>query len=165
MIIRPIGPDDNFDVISRIYAQSWKTAYRGLIADSYLDTLSEKSWTPFLKQYAGQLLLAEKQGALVGVTTYSAGRDAYLHGWGEIVSIYLLPEYFRQGIGSQLLQAALQQLENIGYDRVYLWVLAGNRRAKAFYERHGFRGSGEIRMDEIGGQPIREQRYIYHKAK
>ena len=44
----------------------------------------------------------------------------------------------------------------MGYRDLFLWVLEGNQRARAFYERMGFRPSGAYAEDEIGGMPVRE---------
>ena len=48
----------------------------------------------------------------------------------------------------------------MGYKQVYLWVLQGNRRAIAFYEREGFSFSGDRLETYIGGQRVTELRYI-----
>ena len=47
----------------------------------------------------------------------------------------------------------------MGYQDFFLWVLEGNQRARAFYERMGFRPSGAYAKDEIGGMPVREIQY------
>ena len=80
-------------------------------------------------------------------------------GWGEIASIYFLPEYWGQGWGKFLFSAAVEQLEAMGYRNLFLWVLEGNQRARAFYERMGFRPGGTCRDDEIGGRVVREIQY------
>lgn len=82
-----------------------------------------------------------------------------MEGWGEIVSIYLLPEYWGKGCGKLLFSAAVEHLKSMGYQDLFLWVLDGNRRARAFYERMGFRPSGTDVEHEIGGVPVREIQY------
>ena len=53
----------------------------------------------------------------------------------------------------------VEQLEAMGYRDLFLWVLEGNQRARAFYERMGFRPSETYRDDEIGGRPVQEIQY------
>ena len=42
---------------------------------------------------------------------------------------------------------------------VTLWILEGNERAQHFYRRHGFQPDGTERIDEIGGQPLKQLRF------
>ena len=80
--------------------------------------------------------------------------------YGELVSLYLLPEYMGRGMGSVLLDASLKALSDAGFTNVLLWVLEDNLRAHKFYERSGFINSGEAIDDEIDGKPLRELAYI-----
>ena len=105
--VRHYREGDNVDEISRIYALSWKTAYRGLIPDDFLDAISETRWSPLLRAESSRLLLALEDGRPVGASTYCAARDEKMKGWGEIVSLYLLPTHYRKGIGSKLFSAAV----------------------------------------------------------
>ncbi|MDZ4868933.1 MAG: GNAT family N-acetyltransferase [Alphaproteobacteria bacterium] len=47
--------------------------------------------------------------------------------------LYLLPTHYRRGIGTMLLNKAKGL-----YRRLTLYAFAANKRARAFYERHGF---------------------------
>ena len=58
-------------------------------------------------------------------------------GFGEVVSLYLLPAYYRKGYGRELLESVRDALLE-HYEGVYLWVLRENARARAFYEKLGF---------------------------
>lgn len=158
--IRKCCETDDIDEISRIYALSWKTAYRGLIPDDYLDTISETRWSPLLRRESNRLLLALEDGRPIGASTYSEARDDKMKGWGEIISLYLLPSHYRRGIGSKLFSKVVETLKDEGYDNSYLWVLEGNRAACAFYEKNGFICNGDINADNIGGKAVNELRYI-----
>lgn len=80
---------------------------------------------------------------------------------GEIVSIYLLPEYIGKGWGKALLQRAVEELHKEGYRDIFLWVLEENRNARGFYERMGFRKREVYLNDNIGGRDLREVQYVY----
>jgi len=59
---------------------------------------------------------------------------------GHIVSIAVLPEYRRRGIGTRLMQAAMRSLkEEYGAREVYLEVRVSNTPAIRLYEKLGFR--------------------------
>lgn len=161
MEIRLIRDDDSRFDISRVYEKSWKHAYRSIIPKTYLDSIPEGNWaqhadTPGLYS----LVLLEKE-EIIGTSSYCSSRLPDRRGWGEIVSLYLLPEYMGMGYGKKLLQAALQSLLELGFSRVFLWVLEENKRAREFYERMGFCCDGKILEDRIGGKELREVRYIH----
>ena len=159
--IRRFNESDNLDEVSRIYALSWKKAYRGIIPDDYLDSISETRWSALLKMKSKQVLVAVEDGNIVGASTYDAARDEKMSGWGEIISLYMLPSHYRKGIGTLLFSAVVNELVREGYDRVYLWVLEENKSARDFYEKNGLTFSGDINADNIGGIAVNEVRYIY----
>jgi [ribosomal protein S18]-alanine N-acetyltransferase len=59
-------------------------------------------------------------------------------GVGHIITIDVLPEGRRRGIGSNLLDAAEQLLRNSRCDRVRLETAVDNIAAQRFYERQGY---------------------------
>lgn len=155
---------DQAGLISHIYATSWRKTYRGHIAQHYLDRLPDEYWVPSIRSWlgSGQLygLLAYWDGKPVGCCIYGRGRDADYADWGEIVSLYLLPDTMRQGIGGKLLEEAIRLMKLDGYDKFYLWVIDGNEIAGHFYPRHGFRRTEDQFDYKIGGEPVRDVRYV-----
>lgn len=159
MKIRKLRPGDDLFAVSRVYEESWREVYRGLLPQEYLDSIPLGKWVPYLEQAGRESLLLLEEEKIVGTASCCASRTPELAGWGEIVSLYLLPEYWGNGWGKALLTAAVEQLESVGYQDFFLWVLEGNQRARAFYEHMGFRPSGAYAEDEIGGMPVREIQY------
>lgn len=98
---------------------------------------------------------------LIGTACVSLSRWPDWPGFGEVVSLYLLPEYMGRGYGKALLAAAVETLAGQGFRDALLWGLEENRRARRFYEKAGFVFSGGFMEDEIGGRPIRE--VLYHR--
>jgi ribosomal protein S18 acetylase RimI-like enzyme len=70
---------------------------------------------------------------------------------GEIMSIYVVPDFWKQGIGWRLLRAARHYMAKAGFREAKLWVLDRNSQAIAFYERAGFVRDGGIKQHEIHG--------------
>lgn len=161
MEIRKVKRADDFDAIARIYALSWKTAYKGIVPQQYLDELSEERWATVLSDSPHEAIVAMDGGRYAGISSTCAARDEKMAGWGEIISIYLLPEYFGKGFGKPLLEAAVSGLIKNGYDKIYLWVLEDNTRARAFYEKNGFASSEDKISIDIGGKDLIEIRYTY----
>ena len=78
-------------------------------------------------------LVAEVKGKVIGyVMAYSRDEE------GEIVSISVMPEFRRKGIGRKLMEEAIEYLKGKGVTKVGLEVRKGNEEAIDFYERLGF---------------------------
>lgn len=61
----------------------------------------------------------------------------------EVKELYVDHFFQDQGIGSKLLEYAIEN-----YDVKFLWALEKNPEAIRFYERHGFKLSGEKKFEE-----------------
>ena len=165
MEIRKATIDDVKD-ISRIHALSWKSAYKGIIPQTYLDDLKEDFWVSAFETWLNDNVLTAQvmmeKGSIIGCVAYGKARDKSLFSWGEIVSIYLLPEYFGKGYGNKLLERALLDLKQSGFQNIYLWVLKQNQRARYFYEKNNWRCNEDDEcICEIAGKQLTEIRYIY----
>jgi len=64
------------------------------------------------------------------------GIIAFREGW--IDQLYILPAWQRRRIGTALLQVAQDR-----FDRLSLWTFQRNKRARSFYENHGFAAISE----------------------
>ena len=84
--------------------------------------------------------MAKDGDRVVGFVGYGTWRDDPEH-VGEVYALYVLKEYHGLGVGRRLMDAALEELR--AYPQVCLWVLKANSRAIRFYEKCGFRATGE----------------------
>lgn len=165
MEIRQVRREDDRLAISRVYAASWREAYREILPPAYLDSIPEGRWVHTVDDPEKHTLILLEGGEIVGVSSYCASRFESRAGWGEIVSLYLLPDFWGRGCGAQLLRAAVEGLRQLGYRDIFLWVLEGNVRARRFYERSGFQ-DGHTALDaEIGGVALREVQYLYRTGQ
>jgi diamine N-acetyltransferase len=62
----------------------------------------------------------------------------------EIARLYAVKAYLGKGVGSLLMQLALTQARDEGYDAIWLGVWERNPRAIAFYEQWGFAKFSEV---------------------
>ncbi len=159
MIIRHLLPSDDRLQISRIYEKSWRYAYKGIIPQSYLDSIPSGRWVSNLDQEGINTLVMLENNTFIGTSSYGCSRFPGPEDFGEIISVYLLPEYIGEGYGKMLFRAVMGDLEELGYQNLFLWVLEENKRARRFYEREGFYYSGEDKEDCIGGRKLRELQY------
>jgi GNAT superfamily N-acetyltransferase len=155
------------DRVAEIRIRGWQSAYRGLMPQPYLDSLSaaedaERRRERF-RQPDGTVvnLVAEQDGELLGWAAHGPYRDGELRtADAELYAIYLDPAQYGRGIGHALLQESIRRCTAAGHPRMYLCVLKGNTRARAFYERAGFHPDGSEEPFEVDGVPVPEVRYF-----
>ena len=143
-----------------MHVTSWQAAYRGLIDQGFLDTLDVEGrarwWERALGRDANLVHVVEVDETIEGFCLAGASSE---EGWGEIYAIYVTPMHWGRGLGRSLLMAAESDLAGAGHIRALLWVLHGNVRARAFYERQGWALGKRIRVENIGGADVTEVRY------
>ncbi len=61
----------------------------------------------------------------------------------EIERIYLLKKFYRQGLGTVLIDFAIEIAKSKGKEKVWLGVWEENARAISFYKKQGFKVFGE----------------------
>lgn len=157
------------DAIADLHVRAWQVAYRGLLPDAYLDSLSSEmgsrsaQWRLRIAQPepSKETLVAVVDDVIAGWVTYGPTRDEDVTGemTAEIWGIYVDPDHWRRRAGSALLSESVGRLATAGYAEATLWVLEGNSRARRFYERHGWRPDGATDFFERGGHQAIEIRY------
>jgi len=88
------------------------------------------------------VLVAERSGAVVGYAYGGVEGNDYmvLRGpAGELYDVVVDPDHRRQGVGTELLSAAIAALEELGAPRVVLFTADRNRIAQAIFAKAGFR--------------------------
>lgn len=152
--------------IAEVHVASWRATYAGLIPDRVLDslTVAERTalWQRVLAPGSGWVIVARDGDRVVGFVSGGAARDGDAEARdGEILALYLLPEYHRRGIGRHLFAAACRRLAADGFRSLRLWVLAGNP-TRGFYRRLG--GRADRREDDlIGGVRVPAVRYTWDR--
>lgn len=85
-----------------------------------------RSWIATVMLATGETWVAREAGRILGFATLNGE---------ELDQLYLLPGYFRRGIGTLLLAKAKERSP----EQLSLFTFQRNTAARAFYERHGFR--------------------------
>ena len=151
--------------IAAVHVASWQGAYRGLLPDAVLDSLSVEGrtavWRRFLAEEGHVAFVAEDDGGqVIGFVHTMAARDADADpSTGEVTSIYALPSAWGTGAGRELMAAAVDWLRSAGYRTATLWVLDSNARARRFYELAGWSPDGTTKDDVVAGVSVTEVRY------
>jgi len=130
--------------IAYLHAESWRSAYRGILTDYYLDNRAHEErlavWQErFAAADAKQLMyvmVAEGGDSLVGFVCLFPEQDQT---WGSFLdNLHVMPGLTGRGIGRQLLSEAGRYLmTRAPHCGVCLWVIEQNYGARRFYERAG----------------------------
>jgi ribosomal protein S18 acetylase RimI-like enzyme len=144
IVIRPARAGDT-EAIARVRVDSWRETYRGMIPQAYLDAMkleqSRALWEKVLTagSTAISVFVAERGAEIVGFGSGNMLAEPK-HGFdAELSAVYVRREFQRAGIGRRLVAEtalALSQRER-GASGLIVWVIAGNKGARAFFERIG----------------------------
>src|SRR6185312_11535769 len=107
MLIRKAQLEDAVG-IAKVHVDSWRTTYKGIVPDSFLDSLSyekrEQIWRSGIEAN-GVYIAEDESGRIVGFASGGAERtgkyEAYI---GELYAIYLLEGQQGNGLGRMLFQ-------------------------------------------------------------
>jgi GNAT superfamily N-acetyltransferase len=129
--------------IARLHAQSWRNAYRGMLADEYLDQHVGADRLEFWAQRFATVspdrrlvLQAISEDQLMGFVCVLLDADIQ---WGaRLDNLHVSPESKGTGIGYTLFQAAREWIANVAPGTsMYLWCVERNLTARRFYDRQG----------------------------
>jgi GNAT superfamily N-acetyltransferase len=166
LTIRP-GVVADAEQVAGVHVRSWQAAYRGLIDQEILDALSIADRADRWRRHISTplpttlgILVAARGNRIVGWTSFGTGRDTDATADGEVYGIYADPTEWSTGVGHALLTAAEERIAGVGHERAYLWVLDGNDRADAFYQRHGWLADGATKHEERPEMTLAEHRRV-----
>ncbi len=164
-VVRRAVPEDAPSVAA-VHVRSWQAAYRGLVPDEVLDSLSVDRraalWVDAIADPNPRsgVWIAEQGGVPVGFVHVRPTKDVdAAPSTGEVSAIYLAPEAWSLGLGRALLDSAVADLRRNGFQAATLWVFQDNERARRFYERASWTPDGALKSIEIGGVLLPEVRY------
>ncbi|HVN36060.1 MAG TPA: GNAT family N-acetyltransferase [Casimicrobiaceae bacterium] len=145
---RAVGADA--PAIARVRVDSWRTTYRGIVPDAYLDGMQVDASTAMWERIltAGpsttSVFVADHVGDIVGFAGGVMLEALKYDIDAELVAIYLRREFHHVGLGRRLIGAVVDAQRAHGATGLLAWVIAGNKRARAFYGRLG----GELLVEQ-----------------
>lgn len=155
---------DDIESIARIKVEGWQRAYKGIIDDEYLSSMSVNEQIKVINNYSlDTVFVAVKGNEVLGFCRfYDYDKPVYEDKEidCEIREIYVKPDIKRQGIGSKLFIHTMNYFLQKGKSKLYLGCFKENYSARKFYEKMG--GISQAGKDlEIGGKYYPTVSYIY----
>jgi GNAT superfamily N-acetyltransferase len=129
--------------IAALHAESWRSAYRGLYPDEFLDGPILEERLLFWRERMDALdpdrrhvLAAVAGGELIGFACVLLDD---VPEWSPLLdNLHVKPTYKGHGIGSRLLHASREWIARVAPGQpMHLWVMEGNVAARRFYDRQG----------------------------
>jgi GNAT superfamily N-acetyltransferase len=129
--------------VARLHAESWRTAYRGILRDDFLDDSvvanRREVWSTRFAQLGREdqlILVSEDHGEIQAFACAFLDADPE---WGTLLdNLHVIPGLKGRGLGRQLIAGVAENVRQHGdHSVLHLWVYEQNTQARGFYERLG----------------------------
>jgi GNAT superfamily N-acetyltransferase len=156
------------NLIAPLHAASWKSAYRGIFPDHFLDHVVEGErrahWQRRVRELRdgqGEIFLARLNDEPVGFLCIESGDmpDSDIRG-AYVNNLHVLPHLKRQGIGSALLAEGARWARTHGHENLFLFVFEDNLDARAFYRADGWHAVERMMSELPDGSLAAELRLV-----
>ena len=145
--------------IAEIIVFGKRVAYRSIFENDYV-SFNELQVVDLYEEYKRNPDTLERMflyddGIVKGVINGHPEDDKTM----EITDFYVEPFFVGQGIGRLLIEHMLRQVRKEGFQKIILWVIKDNVKARKFYEINGFVNSEKTRI--IEGTTKEDCLYLY----
>jgi GNAT superfamily N-acetyltransferase len=119
--------------IAEIWHLGWQDGHLGLVPQDLVDVRTAASFRTRASQRIPDTTVATVDGAVVGFVMVVDD---------EVEQVYVSAAHRGTGAARVLIEEAERQVSTNGHGKAWLAVVAGNARARAFYERAGWVDGG-----------------------
>jgi len=158
-----IAGSSDIPKIARVHVDVWKSTYKGIVSDNYLQQLSyEKSAKRLMGIYEKNesiILMAEDGDNVIGFLNGGKERKNDPVYKGEVYAVYILEQYQNKGVGRELIKFFTKYLLENGINNMIIWAFTENKY-RCFYEKLGGKA---LRNDSytIDGKLLGETGYCW----
>jgi GNAT superfamily N-acetyltransferase len=131
-VIRPAEPGDAA-AVAEIWHSGWRDGHLGHVPDELVLVRTDESFRTRAADRVGDTTVAVVDGEVAGFVMVAGD---------EAEQVYVAAAHRGKGVADALLAEAERQVRENGHDLAWLAVVSGNARARAFYERMGWRDDG-----------------------
>lgn len=131
-VLRPAAPGDA-PAIAEIWRLGWRDGHLGFVPDELIAARTDESFGRRAAQRVGDTSVAVIDGRVAGFVMVVAD---------EVEQVYVAARERGSGVADVLLAEAERRVHAAGHPSAWLAVVAGNARARRFYERQGWLAAG-----------------------
>lgn len=157
---------ENAEDIAKINVESWKTTYRGIVTDIFLDGLSYQNRLPGIQKSIQRpevkvfVAIEKESNQKVGFSMYGPCREKNIDADFELYAIYLYEEFQGFGAGKLLFDEGYKVFKAMNYNKMMVSVLAENKPSRLFYEKMGGQAAKPDHVD-LGDQRYPTATYVW----
>ena len=165
IIIRNIKKEDIPQVVD-IQISGWQTAYRGIIDDDYLDSMSREAFIERRnKDYnKNGFIIVEANNEILAFARY-VDNNSFSPETPEIdceiTALYTKPDLKGKGLGTKMFNYILNEFKKLNKTKMIIWCLKENYPARKFYEKMGGTIIGEKTIN-FGNKDYPEVGFLYN---
>ncbi|WP_136709285.1 GNAT family N-acetyltransferase [Agromyces sp. H66] len=119
--------------IARIWRDGWADGHAGHVPEELYRHRTADTYPARVRDRLDRTWLAERDGIITGFVVVVGD---------EVEQVYVDAAARGTGVAAMLLEHAERVVAGAGHQLAWLAVVAGNARARAFYERSGWRDTG-----------------------
>ena len=144
--IRPAVPAD-MPAVADLWHEGWHAGHAGHVPDALTDLRTLAAFHERTPPRVGDTSVAvtdveHGEGAVVGFVMVVGD---------EVEQLFVSPAWRGTGVAADLLAVAEGRIAAVGHDRAWLAVVAGNARARRFYEKQGWVDEGDLAYEVVAG--------------
>ena len=131
-MIRPAEPGEAA-AVAEIWRNGWRDGHLGHVPDELVRVRTDESFRTRAAERVRDTTVAVVDGEVAGFIMVAGD---------EAEQVYVSAPQRGKGVADALLAEAERQVRENGHEVAWLAVVSGNARARAFYERMGWRDDG-----------------------
>src|SRR5215210_4914446 len=132
MTLRAALPEDT-PTIAEIWHLGWRDGHLGHVSQELIEVRHEDSFMTRAARRVNDTTVALIQGEIAGFVMVVDN---------EVEQLYVSALHRGEGVADMLMADAERRIKDAGYSSAWLAVVAGNARARRFYERRGWSDRG-----------------------
>ena len=123
------------DHLAAIWQAGWRDAHLGRVPDALVRARTSDTFASRARANIPATLVATVDETIAGFIVIVGD---------ELEQVYVDATHRGSGVATELLGAAERAIEEAGFPSAWLAVVAGNQRARRFYERNGWVDEGDF---------------------
>jgi GNAT superfamily N-acetyltransferase len=132
---------DDAPKIAEIWHQGWRDGQLGFVPQELVAARHEDSFRTRAARRVSDTTVAVVDGEVAGFVMVVGN---------EVEQVYVAARHRGAGVADVLMTEAERRIAGAGYARAWLAVVAGNSRARRFYERRGWSDAGPFSYAAAG---------------
>jgi GNAT superfamily N-acetyltransferase len=153
--LRP-ARDEDATVVGELWNEAWHDGHDGHVPDALVALRTPQTFRARAARMIPRTTVATSDGAITGFVTVTGD---------EIEQVFVATASRGTGTAGALLAEAERQVAAAGHETAWLAVVAGNARARRFYERSGWSGDGLFSYAAEGPVEVPCLRYVKRVAR